>query len=161
MNIEKINTLKDQYLLIKESRAVLLRYCATLSKDHFYATDPSFGHGSIHILLAHISNTYRFWIGEQLLGKTNTYIVYSNTTSLESLCSSFEEIDLLMVAFFQYLPTISSEQLIRYEIDGKEGMTTALKAFTHVITHEYHHKGQLLALSRLLGYIPVDTDILR
>ncbi len=39
--------------------------------------------------------------------------------------------------------------------------TTPFELFTHVITHEFHHKGQVLSLSRHLGYIPVDTDIIR
>ena len=35
------------------------------------------------------------------------------------------------------------------------------KLFTHVITHEFHHQGQILPMSRQLGYIPVDTDVMR
>ncbi|MGI8600731.1 MAG: DinB family protein, partial [Chitinophagaceae bacterium] len=38
---------------------------------------------------------------------------------------------------------------------------TPFELFTHVITHEFHHKGQILSLSRHLGYLPVDTDIIR
>ncbi|MCB0640529.1 MAG: ATP-binding cassette domain-containing protein, partial [Phaeodactylibacter sp.] len=47
------------------------------------------------------------------------------------------------------------------EFDGKPQETEALKLFTHVITHEFHHKGQVLSFSRHLGYTPVDTDVLR
>jgi uncharacterized damage-inducible protein DinB len=38
---------------------------------------------------------------------------------------------------------------------------TALELLTHVTTHEYHHKGQVLTISRQLGYTPVDTDLIR
>ena len=38
---------------------------------------------------------------------------------------------------------------------------TPLQLFTHTITHEFHHKGQVLSMSRLLGYVPVDTDVIR
>ncbi len=38
---------------------------------------------------------------------------------------------------------------------------TPMHLYTHVITHEFHHKGQILTMSRLLGYIPVDTDVIR
>jgi uncharacterized damage-inducible protein DinB len=48
-----------------------------------------------------------------------------------------------------------------YEIDGKKGKSSPLEVFTHVMTHEYHHKGQLLSLSRQLGYTPIDTDVIR
>jgi uncharacterized damage-inducible protein DinB len=46
----------------------------------------------------------------------------------------------------------------------RKGITltlTPLQLFTHVITHEFHHKGQILTMSRTLGYIPVDTDVIR
>jgi uncharacterized damage-inducible protein DinB len=44
--------------------------------------------------------------------------------------------------------------------DGPERVD-GFKLFTHTITHEFHHKGQILTLSRQLGYTPVDTDIMR
>nr|WP_242021046.1 DinB family protein [Cytobacillus oceanisediminis] len=30
----------------------------------------------------------------------------------------------------------------------------------HTVTHEYHHKGQIMAMSRQLGYEPPNTDVL-
>ncbi|QQK78224.1 hypothetical protein HUG15_07355 [Salicibibacter cibarius] len=41
----------------------------------------------------------------------------------------------------------------------KEELTT-LWLYTHVITHEFHHKGQIVSMSRNLGYIPEDTDLI-
>lgn len=37
---------------------------------------------------------------------------------------------------------------------------TPRQLLTHSITHEFHHKGQIVAMLRLLGYIPKNTDIL-
>tara|TARA_R110001632_G_scaffold183829_3_gene303904 strand:+ start:8514 stop:8996 length:483 start_codon:yes stop_codon:yes gene_type:complete len=157
---QQIKMLADQYALVKASRTILLKYCSNISTDHFYTSQSSFGRGSIHNLLAHISNTYNFWIGEQFLGKTTEYISYTDTTPFNSFNSVFQNIDLLMQSFFDNLESQPPEAFY-YEIDGKNGQSTSLEVFTHVITHEYHHKGQLLSLSRELGYTPVDTDILR
>ncbi len=33
--------------------------------------------------------------------------------------------------------------------------------FTHTVTHEFHHKGQVVAMGRLLGYPPPETDLFR
>lgn len=33
-------------------------------------------------------------------------------------------------------------------------------AVVHMLTHEYHHKGQIVMLARRLGYQPPDTDLL-
>jgi uncharacterized damage-inducible protein DinB len=52
-------------------------------------------------------------------------------------------------------------QKIAYELNNGSHDTSAFQIFTHVITHEFHHKGQILSLSRHLGYTPVDTDIIR
>ncbi|MFK7696805.1 DinB family protein [Paenibacillus sp. HJGM_3] len=38
---------------------------------------------------------------------------------------------------------------------------TALELMSHVITHEFHHKGQIMTMGRILGYTPPDTDIIR
>ncbi|MNY69859.1 DinB family protein [compost metagenome] len=53
------------------------------------------------------------------------------------------------------------EDEIVYEVQNIKNSAKPFKVFTHVITHEYHHKGQILSLSRHLGYTPVDTDIMR
>jgi uncharacterized damage-inducible protein DinB len=39
--------------------------------------------------------------------------------------------------------------------------TTPLALFTHAISHEFHHKGQIMTMGRILGNIPPDTDIIR
>jgi len=32
---------------------------------------------------------------------------------------------------------------------------------THVMTHEFHHKGQIMTMGRMLGYTPPDADVIR
>ena len=44
---------------------------------------------------------------------------------------------------------------------GKAGEAEAFRLFTHVVTHEFHDKGQILSLTRHLGFVPVDTDVMR
>ncbi|MCP3027145.1 DinB family protein [Halobacillus sp. A5] len=36
---------------------------------------------------------------------------------------------------------------------------SVLWLMTHTITHEFHHKGQIVSIARRLGYEPVDTDL--
>jgi len=40
-----------------------------------------------------------------------------------------------------------------------EVTATPLQLFTHVLTHEFHHKGQIMTMCRILGYTPVETDV--
>jgi len=37
---------------------------------------------------------------------------------------------------------------------------TPAKLLMHTITHEYHHKGQIVAMARQMGYVPPNTDVL-
>ena len=62
-----------------------------------------------------------------------------------------------MTKFFESNPS----NPIAYETRGGKGITTPATIFADVTTHEFHHKGQILSISRHLGYVPVDTDIIR
>ena len=63
---------------------------------------------------------------------------------------------------FDFLDLTTSESVHQFEAerDRMPLRYTTDTLFTHVITHEFHHKGQLLTLSRILGYVPPDEDII-
>lgn len=153
-----LRTLKNQYQLVKGSRAALLTYCKTISPSHFTNTTHHFGDKSISYLLGHICNCYFFWIGEQLLDVKATFIEDDDLLSILAIEAQFIKVDWLMETFFQ-LDKVPSE--IHFETKTTKGISNPLAFFSHVITHEFHHKGQILTLTRHLGYTPVDTDIMR
>ena len=150
---------KQQYELVRESRTVLFAYCRTISSTDFIRSNSAFGRGgSIRNLLVHIANTYEFWIGKLALRKDIVFSEYEASDSIEEVVKLFDSIDGIM---YEFINDLDNETDIEYEIDGLVSKTKLFKIFSHVITHEFHHKGQVLSLSRSLGYIPVDTDILR
>lgn len=150
---------KDQYDFIKGSRDALFEYCKTINSDHFIAQNTSFGRGgSIRNILVHIANTYQYWIGNLSLKKNIDYTPFETITNLQQTVTLFQSVDEFMDEF---ISRIDSLRDIEYEIQGVHKAAKSFKIFSHVITHEYHHKGQVLSLSRHLGYIPVDTDIMR
>lgn len=155
------NYITEQYGAVLESRQVLFEYCKTISQPDLLMENSSFGRGgSIRNLLVHIANTYEFWIAKNALHENISFTDCDSKQNIDDIINLFKSVDAFMkdfTAHFQ-LPVI---QQIGYEINGKRGSATKLKLFTHVITHEFHHKGQILSISRHLGYIPVDTDIMR
>jgi uncharacterized damage-inducible protein DinB len=158
---EAISNLKSQYQLILHSRKALIEYCKTLSNDDFLSESSSFGRGgSIRNLLVHIANTYEFWIIKHALKKDITFTAYVSKTSMDEIEQLFNSIDNEIYAFLSQFELSIFDQ-IDLEINGDVRTISAFELFTHVITHEFHHKGQILSLSRHLGYIPVDTDIIR
>lgn len=150
-----------QYQWVRESRQVLFDYCKRIAPKDFVDSNSAFGRGgSMRNLLVHIANTYEFWIADQVLKKNVVFTQYDAKGSIGEVISLFDFVDGIMEEFIEALERSGMCQ-IDYEVGGKKASTDPLKLFTHVITHEFHHKGQILTLSRHLGYIPVDTDIMR
>ena len=152
---------QQQYEFVKSSRSVLFEYCKTLSGNDFLAENSNFGRGgSVRNLLVHIGNTYEFWIGRESLKKAIKFTEYESVKNVSEAEAFFSGVDVLLEEF---LTVYAEKYMIDIEITlhGKIIVVSILKLFTHVITHEFHHKGQILSLSRHLGYVPVDTDIIR
>ena len=152
---------REQYQYVRDARAVLLRYCQTLAAGDFIKEHPSFGRGgSVRNLLVHIANTYAFWIGRWALGQNAVFTPYDAIQSISDVIPLYDTIDAMMFTFLDRLQQAET-WIIEYEINGQKNAATPFRLFSHVITHEFHHKGQILSLSRHWGYTPVDTDIMR
>ena len=152
--------LNEQYNLVTSSRHVLFDYCETISEKDFVIENSSFGRGSIRNLLVHIGNTYEYWIGRQGLNLEINFTAYRAVENAWQAKKFFVTIDALVNTFFEHYSNAFLEDLT-VEINNQTIRASPLKLFTHVITHEFHHKGQILSLSRHLGYSPIDTDIIR
>jgi uncharacterized damage-inducible protein DinB len=149
-----------QYNFVKSSRQALLEYCGRISENDFVTENSSFGRGSIRNLLVHIGNTYEFWIGRHALNLEIDFTSYNTIKDASQTSEFFLSIDLLISKFIDGYSGTQTEDLV-FEINSQKVTASPLKLFSHVITHEFHHKGQILSLSRHLGYIPIDTDIIR
>lgn len=151
---------REQYELVKDSRRVLLDYCKTIAPADFLAENSSFGHGgSMRNLLVHIANTYQYWIDHISLRRTMCFFEYESNKVVDDAIRLFDLVDESMHDFTDSME--SGEWEIPFEINGIRRTAKPLQLFTHVITHEFHHKGQVLSVSRHLGYVPIDTDIMR
>ena len=153
--------IREQYELVRESRHVLFDYCKTISTNDFLNENSSFGRGgSIRNLLTHIANTYEFWIAKYGLNTAIAFTPYNSIQNIKDVIGLFKKIDTTVFEFIGLVERPEKWQ-IDFEINGVKSSATPFKLFTHVITHEFHHKGQILSISRHLGYTPVDTDIMR
>lgn len=154
--------LAAQYQLVQQARAALLDYCAALAPAHFVAPVAEFRHSSIRDLLVHIADAYRIWLGRVALGRPATTQPPDEVPDVAALRQLFGEVDALVLDFQQHFDAQWLTAQAFYVRRQPEPLTlTPLQIFTHVTTHEFHHKGQVLTMSRLLGYEPVDTDIIR
>jgi len=154
--------LSAQYELVKGSRQALFTYFETMNDDDLFKQIPEFNNSSIRDLLVHNVNTYIGWVEYFGLDGSRTFYSYADINSLNDIKQLFEQVDLFVDDFLlKYSDDYLTSQT---KYVARKGMTlrlSPLQLFTHVITHEFHHKGQMLTMSRMLGYIPADTDAIR
>jgi len=145
-----------QYELVKSSRSALHEYCGRMSPEHFITPVPGFGKGSVRNLLVHITNTYRGWIAQHCFGRPVTFTEHDWVANMAECLSLYRDVDLLVDEFLDCF-----EHTFFTDITAKDITASPFKVFVHVTSHEFHHKGQILSISRILGYLPVDTDVIR
>jgi len=156
-----LNSLKKQYLLVQQARAVMLNFCGTIEPEDLRKQLAGFNDSTILNLLLHIANTYHFWLKRFAAKQEFTYFEEKDISSIQDVKRIFRQTDILVADFLNSYPYHTTR--IKGEIFWlKTDMTfNVLELFTHVMTHEFHHKGQIMTMSRLLGYTPIDADIIR
>ncbi len=157
-----MDAFNQQYKLMQSARAVLFSYLDTVTIAHFTEELPIFGGSSMRSLLVHTANTYQFWLGNFAQNQELPFVkpvVVVNISEVRRIFREVNELTEKFLAHFQdkWLTPVTGE--IPWRKTTKEA--TPLALFTHVITHECHHKGQVVSMSRQLGYTPPDTDLLR
>ena len=151
-----------QYELIKSARHALFTYCRSMNQGDLVKKINTFNDKSIIDMLVHNVNTYISWIKNFGLDATSSFHEGEDIKGLDDIEQLFTEVDLFVTDF---LNKYSSDYLQSFtKTIAHKGITfttTPLQLFTHVTTHEFHHKGQILTMSRISGYTPADTDVIR
>ena len=150
-----MDVFKTQYDWIQRTRESLFDYCETLSPADYVKELENFGGDSVQSLHVHVANCYRVWLGNRALGKSLSKIEIESVNNVEKMRAIFRGTDDLV---YEFLNKFNGKWDEINKVDGR-GEFTALWLFTHTITHEFHHKGQIVKIGRQLGYIPPDTDL--
>jgi uncharacterized damage-inducible protein DinB len=153
---------RKQYKLVQGSRAVMLDFIESEIGAHFTNPIQAFNGSSIRYMLVHTANTYIHWAANFALDKGLPYPDETMFNDMESVKMLYREADGLVAGFLDYfgddinLPVTNKVRSGAIEVN-----TTPLELFTHMLTHEFHHKGQIMSMCRLLGHTPPDTDVIR
>jgi uncharacterized damage-inducible protein DinB len=151
-----------QYENIKGARSALLDYCGTLNAEDLFKKSTTFNNNSISDLLVHNANTYISWLNNFGLDGSMAFYENGDVRSLDEIRGIYGKVDLIVEEFLKkYSDDYLSPQTKHIARKGITLTLSPLQLFTHVTTHEFHHKGQILTMSRLLGYTPADTDVIR
>jgi uncharacterized damage-inducible protein DinB len=118
-------------------------------------------HGSIHGTLAHLAAAEMIWL-ERWQGKAGTKLLpeqYFDT--IEKATRRLTEIDAEMMDFINQFPESDLEKSKSYTTtEGKIHSNLFRHMFSHLLNHSTYHRGQLAALLRLAGAVPIPTDLI-
>ena len=138
---------------------LLLRHVATLPEALHHKPIGGFGHGSIWKQLVHILTCEEGWV-HNLQDKVFPGWHEKDCPTMASLVSAKDRI---REATRAYVNDLSEEQLNTtlntLPVDWGGELRSPAFILLHVITHAFHHKGQVVAMLRILGYPAPDTDL--
>ncbi|HKV40574.1 MAG TPA: DinB family protein [Blastocatellia bacterium] len=137
---------------------LLLRHSAILTPEELVKELPGFGRPSVRDQLAHIIACEEGWVHRLQDIPFNRR--QNAGLTVEALQQDKQRV---MADTIAYVETLSEAQLNAGLIERPRewGGTLRSPAFIlhHVITHAFHHKGQVVAMFRLLGRPAPDTDL--
>ncbi|SFA95097.1 Uncharacterized damage-inducible protein DinB (forms a four-helix bundle) [Lentibacillus halodurans] len=156
-----MSVLKRQYDLVKSTRELLFAFCEKLDPEDYAKELDGFGWGSIRNLHIHVAECYQSWLANFGL-KANVRVGEPwMVKSVQDMRNIFSEVDSLVYRFLDTYDGQLDKNVkgpVSWQEEDEE--LSVLWLFTHTITHEFHHKGQMVSMARQLGYVPDDTDLI-
>lgn len=155
-----MSVLNRQYELVKNTRELLFAFCEKLDADDYIKELDGFGWGSIRNLHTHVAECYQSWLGNFGLKENITFAEPGMVSNVQDMRGIFSEVDDLASRFLNTYEN-HADEVIKGPVPWQEEYEelSVLWLFTHTITHEFHHKGQIVSMARKLGYVPDDTDL--
>jgi uncharacterized damage-inducible protein DinB len=156
----EIDGLASMYAWVVQTRADMHAFLAKMPWDTLSRDVPTAGHGSVRNLLVHTASVYRWWLDAFVRGLEMPQMEGSQYGSLAAVQAEFAGIDRLVRKFLRdHAATFDTPRRHPLPWETKPFAATPRWLFTHVVTHEFHHKGQVVTMARQLGYPPPETDL--
>jgi uncharacterized damage-inducible protein DinB len=154
--------LRLSYAWVKQTREVVFRYCETLPPQIYAREHPDFGFGSIRKLHAHVAECYLWWVGTAGLGLPQPTIERNNLSNVAAMRRLFAQVDAVVDDALRNFTRL--DEVYEWTPPGRDRTVRVSQRWLilHPLTHEFHHKGQMVALGRVLGYpapAAYDTDL--
>jgi uncharacterized damage-inducible protein DinB len=149
----------SQYASIESSRKVVFDFCKSF-KSGDYIKPITFNGKSIAQLHVHVANTYLSWLVIAAQRKEVERFRDEDYTNVEAMEKLYQHVNTIV---YEYVTIMDNQRgkSLTYQNTERTIHTTSTELFTHVITHEFHHKGQMMMLARSPGYVPPDSDAIR
>jgi uncharacterized damage-inducible protein DinB len=141
------------------SMHLLLDHLSTVPETDYATALPGFGFSTLREQVIHILNCEGFWI-HTLQGLR--YVDHSprECPTVAEARVFAREISRQTQAYLSGLTDrqMNSDTELHFS-DGDIALRTPALVVHHVLTHAFHHKGQIVAMCRILGCQAPDTDL--
>ena len=138
---------------------LVLDHLSTIPTTDYVRELPGFGFRTLREQAIHIFNCEGFWI-HTLRGKRYADRTIEEYPAVADVRLLQKEVSLQTHA---YLSNLTNQQLNAdaelHFPDGDVAVRTPALVLHHVLTHAFHHKGQIVAMCRTLGHPAPDTDL--
>ncbi len=152
--------LMEQYHLVRKTREALFSYCESLPHADYARRLDSFAKASMRDLHRHVAECYTVWLGKRALQLEEVSVHVPHGANVADMRQVFQKVDGIVERFLaEYESTWNTPLDVHIAGQGHPISVTPLWLFTHTVTHEFHHKGQMVSISRHLGHVPPETDL--
>jgi uncharacterized damage-inducible protein DinB len=149
----------ELHAAMHERLNLLLRHVAAMPDNLHHQLIPGFGHPSIWKQLVHILTCEEGWVHDL----QNKAFPGWHDEDCPTMAALLATKDRIREATRTYLDGLTDEQLnttlAQRPVDWGGELRSPAFILLHVITHAFHHKGQVVAMLRILGYPAPDTDL--
>lgn len=142
-----------------ERLSLLLEHVATVPENLWREPVSGFGHATVWKQLVHIFSCEEGWVHDLQYTPFDGWREEDVPTMATLLATKRRIFD----ATRAYLETLSETQLNTVLATPPQDWGGELRSpafiLLHVMTHAFHHKGQIVAMLRILGHPAPDTDL--
>jgi len=153
------NGILELHTLMHERMDLLLRHVATVPDELWRKQVPGFGHPTVWRQLVHILTCEEGWLHD-LQNRPFAGWTGEDCPTMPALEAAKARIQRATQA---YLGDLREDELnttlAERPLDWGGELRSPAFILLHVITHAFHHKGQVVAMLRILGYPAPDTDL--
>lgn len=146
------------YSLVRRTREGVLDWLESLPEGVFTVKHDAFAYGSLRAVHTHVADCYLWWVGTVGLGREESEAEVNDICGLREV---FGKVDATVLEALETFTTLD-DPFTWTSPSGSTHTLTRRWLILHTITHEFHHKGQALALARVLGHPhpgTPDTDL--
>ncbi len=152
------------YGWVRGSRERVFGWLESLPPELFTREHPNFAYGSLRNIHVHVAGCYLLWVGARglRLEVDRSSLVAARFADVSAVRDLFARVDAVLEQAFETFGDLDAPLDL---LDGPHAplQVTRRWLIMHPVTHEFHHKGQMLALGRVLGHpypLGPDTDLL-